>query len=174
MIIKNLRLPGLYTIEEEPIRDERGEFSRVFCSQTFKNSGLLDSFSQINRSVSKPKGTLRGLHYQVGEFAEAKFVRVLSGAIYDVAVDVRKESKTYLEWEAVFLDSKNRKGFYLSPGFAHGILTLEEDTEIEYLVSQPYHQESERGLLWNDEKIGILWPISPVLISDKDQSWNKL
>ena len=135
---------------------------------------MISSFAQVNRSISIPKGTLRGLHYQVGDFAEAKFVRVLSGEIFDVAVDVRKNSETYLQWEGVFLDSRTKKGFYLSPGFAHGILTLKEKTEIEYFVSKPYNKDFERGLLWNDKKIGINWPMNPILISEKDQAWEKL
>lgn len=171
MFIKSLRLTGLFLITEEPIQDERGEFSRVFCRKTFAENGLVEDFFQINRSISLDQHTLRGLHFQTGEFAEAKYVRVLNGAIFDVAVDTRTESSTFLQWEAVKLVSGENKGFYLSPGFAHGIMTLEPNTQIEYLVSQPYNGESERGYLWNDPAIGIDWPSDPTVVSHKDSNW---
>jgi dTDP-4-dehydrorhamnose 3,5-epimerase len=174
MKVKELTLNGLFLVSEEPMKDERGEFSRVYCSKEFEKNGLESYFQQVNRSISKEKGTLRGLHFQVGKSAEAKYVRVLAGEIFDVAVDVRPESSTYLKWEAVKLNSSIKTGFYLSPGFAHGIMTLQENTEIEYFVSQPYDAVSERGLLWNDTKIGIQWPMDPTVISKKDSSWGAL
>lgn len=174
MLFQPLRLPGLFIVTEEPKIDDRGEFSRIYCSEIFSRNGLISDFKQINRSFSKAKGTLRGLHFQINEHKEAKYIRVIRGRIFDVAVDTRKESSSYLDWVGIELDSNSYSGIYLSPGFAHGILTLEENTEIEYLVSKPFSIENERGFRWDDPRIGIAWPIKPTVLSEKDQKWKMI
>ena len=175
MKITELPLNGLYLLEEEPLQDARGLFSRVFCLNDFNSFNLFrNGISQINRSLSKEKFTLRGIHFQTKPFQEAKYVRVKSGSIFDVAIDLRKSSKTFLKWHAETLLAGDNKGFYLSEGFGHGIMTLEPETEIEYFVSMNYSPNHERGLIWNDEKLKIEWPAVPSVISDKDQSWQRL
>jgi dTDP-4-dehydrorhamnose 3,5-epimerase len=125
----------------------------------------------VNTSFSKHKGTLRGLHFQNNPFEESKIIKVLSGSVYDLILDLRKESSTYLQWEAFELNSESKEMLYVPKGFAHSILTLEKDTEILYFVSEFYQQNSESGIRWDDPYFKFSWPITPSVISSKDQSW---
>lgn len=160
---------------EEPISDRRGKFSRVYCFEEFsKINAFKNGIHQINQSVSVEKFTLRGIHFQMTPKREAKYVRVLSGAIYDVAVDLRASSETFLKWYGIELQAGNHKGFFLDSGFGHAILTLEKNTVIEYLVSPGYSPQHESGLMWNDRTLNIDWPSEPNVISDKDNSWPSL
>ena len=162
----------LYIVELNKIGDERGFFARAWCEKEFSEKNLTSRMVQANTSYSKDRGTLRGLHYQVSPHQEAKLMRCIKGAIFDVAVDLRPESTTYKKWFGTKLTESNRKMLFIPEGFAHGYLTLEEDTEAFYMSSAFYEPEAERGLRWNDPTIGIDWPIVDDLnITDKDKNW---
>ena len=167
-------LPGARLIELEKRGDARGFFARMFCEREFGAAGLETRFVNVNNSLSGAKGTLRGLHYQIGAAAEAKLVRCIGGALFDVIVDLRPGSPTYLQSFGATLSADNRLTMYAPRGFAHAILTLEPDTEALYLVSNTYAPEAERGLRWNDPRLSIAWPIAPQEISAKDAGWPDL
>ncbi len=164
-------LDGAFTIELERRGDERGFFSRFFCEKEFAAAGLETRFPQINNSVSARKGAIRGLHYQLTPNAEVKVMRCVRGAMYDVIVDLRAGSPTYLHWFGAELTAENRTMMYVPRGFAHGFLSLTDEVEVVYMASAFYAPGSERGLRWDDPVIGIEWPIKPVEVSDKDRSW---
>jgi dTDP-4-dehydrorhamnose 3,5-epimerase len=164
-------LHGAYLIDLERRGDERGFFARVFCENEFKNAGLVPNFVQVNNSLSGQAGTLRGLHYQLTPSAEVKVVRCLHGSLFDAIVDLRPDSPTYLKWFGAELNEDNRRMMYVPRGFAHAILTLKDNTEALYLVSAFYAPNEERGMRWNDPRIGIEWPIQPAEISAKDGQW---
>ena len=171
MIFTETDLKGVFVIELEKRGDERGFFARTFCRNEFVAHGLNPRLAQANMAYSRFAGTLRGMHYQVSPHAEAKLVRCTRGRIFDVAVDLRPDSATYCRWAGVELSADNYKMFYIPKGFAHGYMTLEEDCELMYLVSEFYAPEAERGVRWNDPAFGITWPTAPDIISDKDQNW---
>ncbi len=159
-----------YLIELERHEDERGFFSRLYCSNDFKNMGINKNIKQINNSYSEQNGTLRGIHFQSKPKEESKLVRCINGSLFDVIVDLRKNSKTYKEWFGAILSSKNRKMMYVPEGFGHGFLTLEDHTEVIYFVSESFSPAHEKTLIWNDKEIGIKWPVKPTVISDKDKN----
>lgn len=161
-------LQGSYLIDLELRGDERGFFARYFCEKEFSEKGLNTRWVQINNSMSRDVGTLRGLHFQRAPHAEAKLVRCLQGSIWDVVVDLRQDSKTYGKWFGATLSDKNRTMMYVPKGFAHGFISLEPDSEILYLVSEFYAPDHEQTLLWNDSDMAIDWPIAPSIVSDKD------
>ncbi len=161
-------LSGLFVVEIQPIVDARGFFARSFCAREFESLGLDPAIAQCNISFNEKAGTLRGLHYQAEPHEEAKVVRCTSGAIYDVVVDVRSNSPTYLKWYAVELTAENRVMLFIPPGFAHGFQTLVDGTEVFYMMSEFYHPESARGLRWNDPALGVEWPLANPIISEKD------
>ena len=167
-------LKGAYVIDLEKRGDDRGFFARFYCENEFNDAGLETHFVQINNSLSAKKGTLRGMHYQLPPAAEVKVVRCIKGALFDVVVDLRPDSPTYKRWYGAELTADNRRMMYVPRGFAHGFVTLEDDTEALYLVSAFYSPENERGLKYNDSNINIAWPISPVEISEKDRNWPDL
>jgi dTDP-4-dehydrorhamnose 3,5-epimerase len=162
---------GAYVIEMEKRGDERGFFARAYCEDEFKQHGLLSHYAQTNNSLSVEKGTLRGMHYQLPPVSEVKIVRCISGSLFDVIVDLRPQSETYGKWFGVELNAENRLMLYVPRGFAHGFITLAENTEAFYMVSDPYTPGGERGLRYNDPKFGIQWPAEPTVMSDKDQAW---
>lgn len=164
-------LAGAYTIHLEKRGDSRGFFARSFCEKEFAAAGLETRFVQMNNSLNARKGTLRGMHYQLTPAAEVKVVRCLRGALYDVIADLRPDSPTFGKTWGVELTAENRTMYYVPRGFAHGLITLTDDTELMYLVSAFYNPEQERGLRWNDPKLAIEWPIEPVEISEKDANW---
>jgi dTDP-4-dehydrorhamnose 3,5-epimerase len=164
-------LNDAYLIELERRGDDRGFFARFFCEREFAEMGLVAHFVQVNNSLSAKKGTLRGLHYQLSPSAEAKVVRCLRGSIWDAIVDLRLSSSTFGKWFGTEIDEDNRLMMYVPRGFAHAILTLADDTEALYLVSDFYAPDKERGLRWNDPKFAIEWPITPTEISAKDAAW---
>jgi dTDP-4-dehydrorhamnose 3,5-epimerase len=170
MKFEETSLKGAQIIELEPIKDDRGFFARAFCSREFQSRGLSRNFVQANLTFSPRKGTLRGIHYQVEPFQEAKFIRCIAGAIYDVIVDLRRDSPTFLKWLGFNLTSTNRTMLYVPEGLGHGYLTLADNTEVFYQVSQFYEPKSERGLRWNDPLFQIRWPTEPTVVSDKDSS----
>lgn len=159
---------GSYVVDLEPRGDERGFFARLFDSEEFASQGLDHVFPQINTSLSENAGTLRGLHYQAAPKGEAKLVKCLKGAIFDVIVDMRETSESFMQWFGIELTAQNRSMLYVPKGCAHGFMTLEDQTEVMYPVSAPYAGDHERGLRWNDPAFGIVWPRNPAVLSDKD------
>lgn len=149
--------------------DHRGFFMESYNNQTFEQLGFNYSFVQDNHSLSAEAGTLRGLHYQNSPKAQTKLVRVISGAVYDVVVDIRKDSPTYGEWFGVILSASNKRQLLIPKGFAHGFCTLVPNTEVIYKVDELYSPEHDRGILWSDPQLNIDWPSSDPILSEKDQ-----
>lgn len=164
-------LKGAFVVELEPREDFRGFFARAYCEQEFAQHGLPDRFVQGNMSYNHKKGTVRGLHYQVPPALEAKFMRCIGGAIFDVIVDMRPGSPTYLQWFGLELSAANRKALYVPPLFAHAYQALTDGAEVFYLVSQFYTPGTERGLRPDDPALDIKWPLPIEVISEKDMSW---
>lgn len=162
------KLKGAFIIELEPFVDLRGSFARTFCANEFAAHGLNTVMPQSNLSISKPKYTLRGMHYQVDGAEEAKLLRCQKGAIIDTIIDIRKDSPTYCEYLQVELTDKNNTMLYVPEGFAHGFITLEEDCEVFYQVSEFYTPGKEKGIRWNDPLFNITWPTNEPVLSDKD------
>lgn len=172
MIFTETKLKGAYIIDIEPVEDERGFFARSWCRKEFIELGLNPSQVQCNISYNKRKGTLRGMHYQAAPHQEAKVVRCTKGIIYDVIVDLRANSETFRQWTGVELSMENRRMLYVPEEFAHGFLTLEDDTEVYYQMSEFYFPECARGIRWDDPLFGILWPVKDPIISDKDMAFS--
>lgn len=183
----NTRGPGYPTVKRTALKDvlvitparhedARGYFSEAYNENAFREAGVECRFVQDNQSLSREKGTVRGLHFQVPPFAQAKLVRVLRGAIYDIAVDIRTGSPTYGRVADALLSAENGAQFYIPRGFAHGFCTLQPDTEVLYKVDAPYSREHERGLLWNDLEIGISWPkeADSSSLLQRDRQWPSL
>jgi dTDP-4-dehydrorhamnose 3,5-epimerase len=168
------KLAGAYIIEPQPHSDSRGLFARTFCANEFRAQGLVDVFVQCNTSWNVSKGTLRGLHFQLSPSSEVKLVRCTAGALWDVIVDLRPQSATYLQYVAVELTADNRSALYIPEMFAHGFQTLEEGTEVFYQMSQFYAPKLARGIRYDDPKIGIKWPLPVTSISDLDLNWTLL
>jgi dTDP-4-dehydrorhamnose 3,5-epimerase len=164
-------LEGAYRIELDKRGDHRGFFARAFCENEFGAAGLKTRFVQANNSLTLKKGALRGLHYQLPPSAEVKVVRAIRGALWDVIVDLRPGSPTYLKWFGVELNEDNRSMLYIPRGFGHGFITLTDNVEAFYLHSAFYSPGAERGLRWNDPAVRIDWPSEPIDISDKDRAW---
>lgn len=171
MLFQPTKLQDAYLIAIEPIEDERGFFARSWCRQEFATHGLESRLVQCNLSFNKVRGTLRGLHYQLPPAAEAKLVRCIRGAIYDVAIDLRPESPTYRQWTGVTLSAENRLAFYIPQGFAHGFQSLTDETEIFYQMSAVYAPAYARGIRWNDPAFPIDWPLPVTVMSAKDQEY---
>jgi len=171
LIITETSLKGSFLIELEKIEDERGFFSRAFDESIFQQYGLKYHFTQCNISFSKKKGTIKGMHYQLPPHAEAKFIRCTKGKIFDVIIDIRPSSKTYKKWKGFELSAENYKQLYIPEGFAHGLQTLEDNTEIFYQNTLSYYPDYERGIRWDDPIFNISWPLNPTSISKKDMSW---
>lgn len=164
-------LTGVFEIRIEPHCDERGFFARTWCEQEFAARGLNPKLVQCNISFNARKGTLRGMHFQVAPRAEAKLIRCTTGSIYDVVLDLRAESPTYKNWVALALSAHNRTMAYIPEGCAHGFITLEDDTEVFYQMSEFYDPESARGVRWNDPAFGIVWPAKVEVISQRDAGY---
>ncbi len=171
MLFHATGLAGAFTVEIEKRIDHRGFFARTFCAAEFGGQGLATGMVQMNISCSIEKGTLRGMHYQEAPYSEVKLVRCTRGAIYDVIIDMRDESETAYRWFGMELTAENYRMLYVPEGFAHGFLSLSDDTEVTYLVSQFFTPEAERGVRWNDPFFGIEWPHDAVVISEKDKAW---
>jgi dTDP-4-dehydrorhamnose 3,5-epimerase len=171
MTFTETELKGAFFIELEKKVDERGFFARTWCQKEFEAHRLVRQMVQANVSFNKKKGTLRGMHYQIAPYEEAKLLRCTKGAIYDVIIDLRPDSPTYKQWIGEELKSGNYKMLYIPENFAHGLITLEDNTEVTYQVSQFYSPGSERGVRYNDPTFGIKWPIEVLIISDKDKNW---
>jgi dTDP-4-dehydrorhamnose 3,5-epimerase len=169
MIFTETPLPGAFVIELEMCGDDRGFFARAFCEREFGARGLETRLVQANDSLSTQKGTLRGMHYQLPPKAETKLVRCIRGALFDVILDLRRGSATFGQSFGVELTAENRRMLYVPKGFAHGFITLADNTEAFYFVDEFYGPEQERGIRWNDPRFALPWPISPTVLSDKDR-----
>ena len=171
MIFKKTALKDAWIIDLNKLTDERGFFARSFCVKEFEDHGIKFPVAQANVSYNHKKQTLRGMHYQREPHGEAKLVRCTKGCIYDVIIDVRSDSPTYGNWFGVELSEKNYQMLYVPEGFAHGFITLEDETEVNYQVSEFYTPGAEQGIRWNDPAFNIEWPLEPKIISEKDKSW---
>lgn len=169
MIFEETRLKGAYIIKPEPRQDERGFFSRMFCKTEFSNAGLETEFVQSNLSLSKEIYTLRGMHFQVNGSEEVKLVRCAKGQVQDVIVDLRPSSPTFKQHTSIILTEGNLWQLYVPHGFAHGFITLEENSALSYMVSNYYSNVNERGVRWNDPAFEIEWMHEPSIISEKDE-----
>ena len=168
MIFSETKIEGTFIIEPELLIDERGFFARSFCKEEFDKHGLDSSIVQCNISCNRKKGTLRGMHYQIPPYEEAKIVSCTKGAIYDVVLDLRKESGTYCHWVAVELSDENLKMVYVPKGCAHGFQTLKDDVAVYYQMTESFHPECARGVKWDDPAFGIHWPTGKKIISERD------
>lgn len=170
MIFTETKLKGAFVVEIKKLEDERGFFGRAWCKEEFESHGIKMNICQINTSFTKNKGTIRGMHFQVDPYQEAKFIRCTKGKIFDVMVDLRPDSPTFLQWVGNELSEDNYKMVYVPGNFAHGFVTLEDNCEVYYPVSEFYTPGAERGMRWNDPAVNIEWPIEIEHFSDKDIS----
>jgi dTDP-4-dehydrorhamnose 3,5-epimerase len=171
LIFTEVKLAGAYIIDAEPIEDERGFFARSWCSREFEAHGLNPDLLQCNISYNKKRGKLRGMHFQLPPHEEVKLVRCVRGAVYDVIVDLRPDSATFLDWQGMELSEKSRSALYIPEGFAHGFLTLTDETELVYQMSSYFIPGSAAGIRWDDAAVAINWPTQPHCISEKDQNY---
>ncbi|MFO0957727.1 MAG: dTDP-4-dehydrorhamnose 3,5-epimerase [Isosphaeraceae bacterium] len=171
MIFTPTPLAGAFLIDLEKRGDDRGFFARAFCEKEFAQHGLVTHFCQVNNSLTSQKGTLRGMHYQLSPKAETKVVRCIRGALYDAILDLRPDSPTFGKSFGAELTAENRRVMYVPKGFAHGFITLSDDTEAFYFVDEFYAPDQERGVRWDDPRFSIEWPAKPVVLSDKDRAW---
>lgn len=172
MEIVKTPIEGLLVIKPDVFADNRGYFFETYNEEKFRQLGLRTDFVQDNESCSS-KGVVRGLHFQAPPFAQAKLIRVVRGSVLDFALDIRRGSPTYGRYFSVKLDDIEKNMFFIPEGFAHGFLTLEDDTVFSYKCTALYNKQSERGLLWNDKKLNIDWTIAEPILSDKDKLWGK-
>jgi dTDP-4-dehydrorhamnose 3,5-epimerase len=163
-------LEGLWIVQQKPLKDPRGFFCRFFCAEEFQIAGLKKPIAQINHTCTVKKGAVRGLHFQYPPYAEGKIVSCLRGEVYDVAVDIRKGSPTFLHWHGVILSAANQRSLFLPEGFAHGFQTLTDNCELLYLHSEAFHPQAEGALHVADPGIGIVWPIAMTELSERDRS----
>lgn len=171
MIFTKTKLKDLYIIKSEPFQDERGEFSRLFCINEFKKINFNKQIMQINHSYTLLKGAIRGMHFQNPPKTETKIVKCLYGKVFDVAIDIRKNSQTFLQWHGEILSEENMKMIYIPDGFAHGFQTLEEESELLYFHSNFYDKDYEDGIRYNDPRINIKWPLEITYISKRDKDF---
>lgn len=171
MIFQETSVAGVFEIHLEPHMDERGLFARTWCRHEFEQASLNPDLAQCSISYSPHKHTLRGMHYQMAPYEEAKLVRCTRGAIYDVVVDLRPQSSTFKQWVGVTLTAEDRNMMYIPESCAHGLLTLEDDCEVFYQISGLYCADAARGVRWDDPAFGITWPAQPQLISERDRTY---
>lgn len=171
MIFTETKIKGAFIIEPELLTDERGFFARSFCREEFQKKGLETDIVQCNISYNKKKGTLRGMHYQAPPFEEAKIVSCTKGSIYDVVVDLRRNSPTFKKWVAAELSEKNFKMVYIPRGCAHGFQTLDDNSIVFYQMTEYFHPECARGSQWDNLSIGIVWPVPEMIMSEKDKNY---
>jgi len=174
MKIEQTKIISVAIIHSEPFKDERGFFNCIFCQKELEiiRPGIV--LAQISHSMTKQKGTIRGMHFQNPPHAEMKIVRCIKGSIFDVAVDLRKDSHTFLQWHGEILSADNMKALVIPEGCAHGFQSMEDDIEMIYMSTSPYNREAEGGVRFNDPKIDIQWPMPVTVISDKDKNLKDL
>ena len=168
MKFNETKIKGLYIAELELFSDDRGFFARAYCNKELEKINIEKPITQINHSSTSTVGAIRGMHYQNTPYTEIKMVRCIVGEIFDVAIDLRKDSDTFLQWHGEYLNSKNFKMMVIPEGFAHGFQVIKPNSELLYFHTESYTQKAESGLLFNDEKIGIRWPLQVTDISDRD------
>lgn len=164
-------IKGIYIIQLKKLEDERGLFARTYCKKEFKQIGFDKEFVQFNHSFNKHKGTIRGMHFQNAPYAETKLIRCIQGAVYDVAIDLRKGSSTFLQYFEIELTAENMMSILIPEGFAHGFQTLEDNSALIYHHTQYYTQEAGAGFRFNDPALNINWKLPPVKVSEKDKSY---
>jgi dTDP-4-dehydrorhamnose 3,5-epimerase len=164
-------LDGVWLVHLDPMRDQRGFFARTFCVNEFRARGLETGFPQHSISCSNSKGTVRGMHFQRAPHGEVKLVRCLSGAIWDVVIDVRVGSPTFRQWRGFELSAENQVQIYIPKGFAHGFQTLSDNAQVNYLISEFYEPGAASGVRYDDPAFGVSWPLPVSVISDKDRLW---
>ncbi|MGF7078351.1 dTDP-4-dehydrorhamnose 3,5-epimerase [Mucilaginibacter sp. UYCu711] len=174
MIFTQTFIPGAYIIDAEPFNDDRGWFARTYCKNEFEKIGHQDEWLQINHSYTTEKGSIRGMHFQYPPYAEIKTVRCIAGSVYDVIVDLRESSPTFLKWFGVELSAENKRTIYIPKGMAHGFQVLEDNSQLIYCHSATYNQQSEGAILYNDKMVGIVWPLPVANVSNKDKGYNPL
>ncbi len=174
MIFEATPLAGLLVVRATPSGDARGDFARLWCGQEFRAAGLDFAPVQMSLSRNPTRHTLRGMHWQAAPHGETKLVRVQRGLVFDVAVDLRLDSNTYLRWFGLQLDAAGLLALLIPPGFAHGFLTLSDDAEVLYLIDTPYVPEAAHGFRYDDPAIGISWPTAPAVIGERDRRWPAL
>lgn len=172
MIFRKTQLDGAYIIELQPLSDDRGLFARTFCKNEFREIGHDQEFVQFNHSINNNKGTIRGMHYQFPPFTEIKLIRCIRGSVFDVIIDLRKGSATFLKYLSVELSEKNMLSLYIPQGFAHGFQTLEDNTQLIYHHTAFYTPGNEGGIRYNDPAVGISWPLPVSVITEKDLKHN--
>ena len=168
MKFNSTKIKGLYISELEPIRDDRGFFTRAYCNKELEKINIHKPIKQINHSSTSTVGAIRGMHYQNIPFAELKMVRCIAGEVFDVVIDLRKDSETFLQWHGEYMHSKNFKMMVIPEGLAHGFQVIKPNSELLYFHTESYSQKGESGVLYNDEKIGIEWPLQVTDISARD------
>ncbi|MCL2206465.1 MAG: dTDP-4-dehydrorhamnose 3,5-epimerase [Fibromonadales bacterium] len=171
MKLEQAKIDGVFIINSEPFKDDRGFFNRIFCQRELEAIRPGIAIAQINHSMTKTKGTIRGMHFQNSPHAEMKIVRCVKGSIFDVAVDLRKDSPTFLQWHAEVLSAENMKALVVPEGCAHGFQSLEDDVEMIYLHTLFYSKQSEGAIRYNEPKVAIKWPLDSTVISEKDLSY---
>jgi dTDP-4-dehydrorhamnose 3,5-epimerase len=169
--LKPTAIEGLIEVEVTLREDERGAFARTYDEETFAAAGLPTHWPQCNTSFNRKRGTLRGMHFQAAPKEEPKLVRCTAGSVFDVAVDLRPDSPTYLKWVGVELSAAKRNAFFIPAGFAHGFLTLENGSEVYYQMGENYDATLQRGVRWNDPAFGIVWPFAPAVIAPRDAEY---
>jgi dTDP-4-dehydrorhamnose 3,5-epimerase len=169
MIFTETKLKGAFIVDVKKLEDDRGFFGRSWCRREFEAIGLTADVVQTNVAYSKLKGTLRGMHYQLSPYEESKLVRCTRGAVYDVIIDLRPESPTFKQWVGVELTADNYRMLFVPERFGHGYITLQDNTDVTYQVTQYYTPGAERGIRWNDPEFNIAWPIEPLVMSEKDK-----
>ena len=170
MIFTPTRLKGSYIIDLQPSRDERGWFARFYCKNEFKQVGHNKEWVQLNHSVTYEKGALRGMHFQIAPYREIKMVRCVAGSVYDVIIDIRKDSGTFLNWFGAELSAENKRMMYIPEGFAHGFQCLSSNCELIYFHTEFYKPNAEGGIPYNDPLVNIEWPLPVTTLSQRDQS----
>jgi dTDP-4-dehydrorhamnose 3,5-epimerase len=171
MKIEATALPGVMLVSIEPHADERGLFARTYDAEKFAAAGLPATWPQCNLSWNRQRGTLRGMHYQQAPFEEPKLVRCTAGRVFDVAVDLRRGSPSYCRWVGVELSRNRRNALFIPAGCAHGFLTLEDDSELFYMMGEAFQPETAAGVRWNDPAFGIAWPMAPITMAERDAAW---
>jgi len=174
MKLEQTKINGVFTIHSNPFKDDRGFFNRIFCQKELEAIRPDIVIAQINHSMTKTKGTIRGMHFQHPPHAEMKIIRCVKGSIFDVAVDLRKDSPTYLQWHGEILSAENMKALVVPEGCAHGFQSLEDDIEMVYMSTAPFCKEADSGIRFDDPKVGIEWALPVSVISEKDRCWESL
>ena len=174
MTLRETAIAGSFVLQPEPTEDERGFFARIFSTAELATRGLEHEIAETSIAYNHARWTLRGLHYQRAPHEETKLVRCTRGAVYDVVVDLRPDSPTRLQWEGIELSAENHVTLYVPRGCAHGYLTLEDETELQYQISHPYTHTAAAGVRWDDPSLGIRWPATPRVISVRDASFSDL